>query len=97
MRLRGHDSNQTQAEPIKSASTSKQTAPSVNNDERLQVKDLMRPAKYGGHSKRDQLGSIAESWGSLPSDTQRTGLFQHEPEPPSPAATPAPALPRVGE
>lgn len=48
------------------------------------TRDLMRPPKYGGHSKRDQLGSIAESWGPDPADELRIGLFQQGAEPPSP-------------
>jgi hypothetical protein len=69
------------------ARPARSTFPSA--DQRL-ARELMRPPKYGGHSKRDKLGTIAESWGPDPSDPLRIGLFQHEPEPPSPTASPRP-------
>jgi hypothetical protein len=47
------------------------------------LRELMRPPKYGGRSKRDQLGSIDESWGPLPNSHERVGLFQAPIEPPS--------------
>lgn len=58
--------------------------------DRLLAKEWMRPPKYGGHSKRDQLGSVTESWGPLPTGVVRVGLFQHEPEAPSPTGSPIP-------
>jgi len=58
------------------------------HSDHLLARELMRPPTYGGVSKRDMLGSIAESWGPDPSDPLRVGLFQHEPEPPSPTASP---------
>lgn len=57
------------------------------------AREAMRPPKYGGYSKRDQLGSVADSWGAemTPDEgARRLGLFQVEPEPPSPPATPFP-------
>jgi hypothetical protein len=44
------------------------------------ARDVMRAPKYGGHSKREQLGSITESWGDLPNDPPRIGLFQPPPD-----------------
>lgn len=57
------------------------------------AREAMRPPKYGGYSKRDQLGSVNDSWGaeeSADDGVRRLGLFQVEPEPPSPPATPFP-------
>ncbi|BEI81807.1 hypothetical protein CcaverHIS002_0209670 [Cutaneotrichosporon cavernicola] len=44
------------------------------------ARDVMRAPKYGGHSKREQLGSINESWGDMPGDPPRIGLFQPPPD-----------------
>lgn len=58
------------------------------------AREAMRPPKYGGYSKRDQLGSVNDSWGAEESvddgGVRRLGLFQVEPEPPSPPASPFP-------
>lgn len=57
------------------------------------AREAMRPPKYGGYSKRDQLGSVQDSWGTedtVDDGVLRLGLFQVEPEPPSPPATPFP-------
>lgn len=61
---------------------------SSRGDQEVIARELMRPPKYGGRSKRDQLGSIDESWGPLPNSHERVGLFQAPIEPPSPSATP---------
>ncbi|BEJ12509.1 hypothetical protein CspHIS471_0209690 [Cutaneotrichosporon sp. HIS471] len=44
------------------------------------ARDVMRAPKYGGHSKREQLGSINESWGDMPGDPPRIGLVQPPPD-----------------
>ena len=42
----------------------------------------MRRPILGGRSKKDQLGSVSESWGD--DGEERFGLFTIEPDPPSP-------------
>lgn len=44
------------------------------------AREVMRAPKYGGHSKREQLGSLSESWGDTPGDPPRIGLFQPPPD-----------------
>lgn len=46
----------------------------------------MRSAKLGGYSKKDALGSVAESWG--PPTERVFGMFQNVPDPPSRSTSP---------
>ena len=55
--------------------------------ERRRARDEMRPPVLGGRSKRDQLGSWAESWGQ-PAHLTPVGLHQHEVDPPSRSTSP---------
>jgi len=48
----------------------------------------MRPPILGGRSKKDQLGSVAESWGAPASRERTYGMFQIEIDPPSRSTSP---------
>lgn len=52
----------------------------------LQARIDMRPPKLGGYSKKDQLGSIAESWGSV--QGRNYGMFGNQPDPKSRSNSP---------
>lgn len=52
--------------------------------EELLKKESIRPPVFGGRSKNQQLGSVAESWGVDPSIELPKGMFELDDDPPSP-------------
>ena len=59
--------------------------PTARKDEMI-ARDRMRPPPPGGKSKKDALGSVAESWGPL--ETRPYGMFEIEADPPSRSTSP---------
>ena len=52
--------------------------------EELLKKESIRPPVFGGRSKNQQLGSVAESWGADPTIEIPKGMFELADDPPSP-------------
>lgn len=52
--------------------------------EELLKKESIREPVFGGRSKNQQLGSVAESWGAPPALEIPKGMFELEDDPPSP-------------
>lgn len=61
--------------------------PGPGYDLQLNRADMRLPV-LGGRSKRDQLGSVAESWGSPHIEGRMYGMFQVEADPPSRSTSP---------
>lgn len=58
----------------------------TSRKEEMIARDRMRPLPLGGKSKKDALGSVAESWG--PIESRPYGMFEIEDDPPSRSTSP---------
>lgn len=57
--------------------------------EELMARDRLKPPTLGGRSKKDQLGSVNESWGELGQEGPKIyGMFEIERDPPSRSTSP---------